>query len=242
MVARPLREALVVFAIATAIVVALWRLADFFPLLYRHLPTAVAIVFLYLPVAVAWRRGEEISRYGFSLRPLRRNAVFALAAPAVLFPLFLVVFIGFYQTVCGAGAALSALAPPGMCPRFLGWEGLARFRSPPQLAEAAFTQIVVVAIPEELFFRGYLLARLEEALPPTRRLLGGGLGLALVLSAFLFALGHVLVDLDPRRFVVFFPGLLFGWLRSATGSIAAGSFVHAASNLYIDTLQRTFFR
>jgi membrane protease YdiL (CAAX protease family) len=56
----------------------------------------------------------------------------------------------------------------------------------------------------------------------------------------LFALGHVLVDFDPRRLATFFPGLLFGWMRSATGNIAAGTFVHAGANLYMDFLQRTF--
>jgi membrane protease YdiL (CAAX protease family) len=108
-------------------------------------------------------------------------------------------------------------------------------------AESAFVQIVVVALPEELFFRGFLLGELERAMPAKRKVLGGGVGKALLLSALLFALGHVLVDLDPRRLAVFFPGLLFGWMRSATGSIAAGTVAHAASNLYIDFLRRTFF-
>ena len=36
---------------------------------------------------------------------------------------------------------------------------------------------------------------------------------------------------DPRGLSVFFPGLLFGWMRSATGSILAGTICHALSNL-----------
>ena len=48
-------------------------------------------------------------------------------------------------------------------------------------------KLVVVALPEELFFRGFLLGLLEKRFPPRRRLLGGGIGLALVLSSLAFA-------------------------------------------------------
>jgi membrane protease YdiL (CAAX protease family) len=186
------------------------------------------------------RRGRDIADYGFTVRPLGRGLAYAALTALVVFPLFLAGFALFYQTVC-ASDVLDGVAPPGFCQRFRGLGALAHPRAPAALLSAAFAQIVVVALPEELFFRGFLLGRLEEALPPRRRFLGGGVGAALVLSAVLFALGHVLVDGNPRRLAVFFPGLLFGWLRSATGSIVAGTLVHAASNLYIDALQRTFF-
>jgi uncharacterized protein len=237
------RECLAMFAVATLLVAALWRLAGPLPFVNDYLPALVAIVFLYLPAWLAWRRGQEIADFGFTLRGWPRSLAFGLGGPLVVFPLFLVGFVVFYQQVCAAdGGALHALAPPGLCRRFLGWEGLDHIRAPEGVLEATFAQIVVVALPEELFFRGYLLARLEQAFPPGRRLLGGGLGVALVLSALLFALGHVLVDFDLRRLAVFFPGLLFGWMRSATGSILAGVLCHASANLYIDTLHRTFFR
>ena len=241
---RPLVEAVLAFAAATAIVALLWRLAGVVPFVARNLHALVAVVFLYLPVAVIWRRGEDLRSYGFTLRPARRSLAFGLGVPALVFPLFLVGFVLFYRIVCAPGQAeaLARVAPPGLCRRFAGWAGLGHWRAPLDFWSSAFSQLVVVALPEELFFRGYLLARLEAAFPPGRRVLGGGVGAALVLSALLFALGHVLVDLDPRRMAVFFPGLLFGWMRSATGSIAAGTLTHAASNLYIDVLHRTFFR
>jgi hypothetical protein len=238
-----LREPLVVFAIATAAVAGLWHLGALVPFVAQNLHALVAVVFLYLPVAVSWRRGEDLRDYGFTAKPVRRSLAFGLVAPAIVFPVFLVAFVGFYQTVCADPAgALAGIAPPGLCRRFLGWAALERPRLPRGFLESVLSQVVVVAIPEELFFRGYLLGRLEQALPPRRRLLGGGVGAALSLSALLFALGHVLVDLDPRRLAVFFPGLLFGWMRSATGSILAGTITHAAANLYIDVLHRTFFR
>lgn len=186
------------------------------------------------------RRQRDIADYGFTFHPLARSLAYAAGTLAIIFPLFLVGFVLFYQTVCDS-QALAALAPPGFCPRFRDWAALAHPRLPHDFLTSAFAQVIVVALPEELFFRGFILGRLEEAWPAARRVLGGGVGRALVLSALLFALGHVLVDGNPRRLAVFFPGLLFGWLRSATGSIVAGTVVHAASNLYIEALQRTFF-
>src|SRR5262249_35766688 len=195
---------------------------------------------IYLPVVVARRRSLDLSAFGFTIRPIGKSLAFGIGGPLIVFPLFLLGFVMFYRIVC-ATPALAFTAPTGWCHRFVGWAGLQHPRAPANFLSFAFTQVVVVALPEELFFRGYLLGRLEEALPPRRRFLGGGVGRALFLAAFLFALGHVLVDFDPRRLATFFPGLLFGWMRSATGSIAAGVVAHASANLYMDALQRTFF-
>ena len=49
------------------------------------------------------------------------------------------------------------------------------------------TQLLVVALPEEAFFRGYVLSRLREVWPPRCRLWGVPFGRAHVLSAALFA-------------------------------------------------------
>jgi len=236
----PLRTALVSFGIAMAAVVALAAVARGVPIVANNLGAAVAIVLLYVPVVIARRRGDELHAYGFLLAPVGRGLAFGLGVPAIVFPLFAVVFVGFYEIVCDAGS-LRALAPPGFCARFDGWAGAHAPAIGWSLVEAAFVQVVVVAIPEELFFRGFLHELCERALPPKRRLLGGGVGAALVLSSALFAVGHLAVGLDPRRLSVFIPGLLFGWMRSATGSILAGVIAHAASNLFIDVLQKTFF-
>jgi membrane protease YdiL (CAAX protease family) len=235
-----LREALIVFAVATLLAAALYQIAHAVPFVAGNLQALIAVAFIYLPVVVARRRGLDLSAFGFTLRPIGRGLAFGVGGPVLVFPLFLCGFVLFYNLVCST-PTLAFVAPAGWCARFTGWAGLAHPRPPADFLSTAFTQVVVVALPEELFFRGYLLARLEQALPPRRRLLGGGVGRALVVAALLFALGHVLVDLDPRRFATFFPGLLFGWMRSATGSIAAGVVAHASANLYIDALQRTFF-
>jgi membrane protease YdiL (CAAX protease family) len=78
---------------------------------------------------------------------------------------------------------------------------------------------------------------LERRFPPKRRILGGGVGLALVISAAMFALIHLPKEgYDPRQLATFFPGLLFGWMRSSTRSILASTVTHAGSNILVHLL------
>jgi membrane protease YdiL (CAAX protease family) len=129
-----------------------------------------------------------------------------------------------------------------MCARYAGLHGLHAPTLSWDLLEFCAVQLVVVALPEELFFRGMLLHLLEKRFPPKRRILGGGVGWALVLSAAAFALVHLPRDGDPRALATFFPGLLFGWMRSATGSIFASTLTHGSSNILIRFLELAVMR
>ncbi len=234
------RDALVAFALACVGVAALAGLGSAVPFVGRNLGALVAVVFLYLPVWYAWRRKEELTDYGFRRDPLGKGLAIGFGVPLVVFPLFAVGFVFFYDQVCEPNSWMRQLAIPGACARWRGWDGL----KPPVIdldfLELAFVQVVVIALPEELFFRGFIHRLLERAMPPRRRVWGGGVGMALVYSSALFAIGHLAAGFDPRRLAVFFPGLLFGWMRSATGSILAGTIAHALSNLYIHILERMF--
>lgn len=238
---RDLRHALAACGLAAVSILVLAQLGRVVPFLGANLGALVAIVFLYVPVFFCWRRGQELHDYGFHARPVGRGLAIGLGAIAILFPLFAVGFVWFYDLACADGSALATLAPPGMCRRYEGWAGAHWPSFDLGFAELAFVQLVVIALPEELFFRGFVHQLCENALPPRRRFLRGGLGWALVLSSALFAVGHLLVTFDLRRLAVFFPGLLFGWMRSATGSILAGTIAHALSNLFIHVLERIFF-
>ena len=233
---------MVAFALVAVACAALAALARAVPILARNLGAVYAVVFLYVPVLFAWRRGEDLYGYGFRARPVGKGLALGLGMVVVVFPLFAAGFVLFYDVVCHPGQAtwLRALAVPGVCPRWRGWSGMHGPLLDRAFLESAFIQVVVVALPEELFFRGFLHQLLERALPPRHRILGGGVGWALVMSSALFAVVH-LVRLDPRELAVFFPGLLFGWMRSATGSVLAGTIAHASSNLFIHVLAQMFF-
>lgn len=240
------RDAALAFAVVAALVTVLVRINVTLPAI-GHLGSAlVSLVFLYVPMFIAGRRGLDLVDYGFVLAPLRRGAAFAGGSLAVVVPLFAIGFVGFYELVCHS-AVLSHLAPHWMCSRYGGLAALhlphlaLLEASPPRpdaiSGEWCLLQWLVVALPEELFFRGYLLAQLERRFPPRRRFLGGGIGLALVLSAVAFALIHLPKDGDPRALATFLPGLWFGWMRSATGSIAASTFCHGCSNILARALE-----
>ena len=243
------RDALIAWAAVAALVTVLVQIDVKLPAI-GHLGSAlVAVVFIYTPVALAWWRKEDLDDYGFHWEPVRRGLVTAAVACAIAFPVFVLAYLAFYEVACGS-ELLSNLVPRGMCARYGGLGALhvpdltllARDGGSALSAEFAAVQVVVVALPEELFFRGMLHGLLERRFPPARRLLGGGIGLALVLSSLAFAMIHLPKDGDPRALATFFPGLLFGWMRSATGSILASTLTHAGSNLLVRSLELAVLR
>lgn len=102
------------------------------------------------------------------------------------------------------------------------------------------TQILAVALPEEMFYRGYLQSELERLWPPVQQGWLRGLGVAVVVTSFIFAVGHLVTIPHPARLAVFFPSLMFGWLRSRTGGIGAAVLFHALCNLFALNLGRGF--
>ncbi len=104
------------------------------------------------------------------------------------------------------------------------------------------TQLLLVAIPEEFFYRAYLQGALARAWPTgSRRILGVTTNPgAIAATSALFALGHFVVGFDPQRLAVFFPSLLFGWMKDATGSITAAALFHALCNIGVDLLTKAY--
>ncbi len=243
---RAWRDAVLAYAVVAVLVTGLVRIHVTLPWI-GHLGSAlVSVVFLYVPLYVAGRRDEDLVDYGFRTDPLGRGLAIAAIAVAVIVPVFAAAFLGFYEIACHS-TLLAHLAPNQLCSRYLGLAGfhlphlvLAEATPPAPGAisvEWCAVQWLVVGLPEELFFRGFLLELLERRFPPRRRLLGGGVGLALVLSAAAFALIHLPKDGDPRALATFFPGLLFGWMRSATRSILASTVTHGCSNILARALE-----
>ena len=233
------RHALYAYLAAVALVAAVVRIDVDLPAI-GHLGSAlVAVVLLYTPVVVAWVRREDLVTYGFHADPIAKNLGVIALVLGIILPLFAAGYLGFYHLVCDT-PSLRELAPPGAC---AGWRGAWHWpHLTPGFLEFCAVQVVVVALPEELCFRGCILGLLERRFPPRVRVLGGGIGLALVLSSAAFALIHLPKAGDPRALATFFPGLLFGWMRSATGSIAGSVVAHAASNIWVRLLDLTFLR
>jgi uncharacterized protein len=235
------RDALYTYAFVAIAVAALVRIDVTLPAV-GHLGSAlVSVLFLYVPMVVLARRKQDLYDYGLRAAPLARGLATAAVAMAIIFPVFAVGYFVFYEVACHE-KLLAHLVPRGMCAQYGGLPALHVPALTWSLVEFCLVQMLVVALPEELFFRGFLLGLLEKRFPPKRRLLGGGVGLALVLSSLAFAIIHIPKDGDPRVLATFFPGLLFGWMRSATGSILASTITHGASNILIRLLDLAVMR
>jgi membrane protease YdiL (CAAX protease family) len=223
-------EVAIAFAVATAVAAGLYR-AQSIAFIHSNLHALVAATFLIIP-QLALNKRADLEQYGFTSRP--RGVGLGIAAVAIVgvLPIFAVAFVVWNRFLCGHLPQLV----PGSCVRMLH----PIYRLPSDFLMLAAAQLVVVALPEELFFRGYLQGRLEDAWPPTRNFLGAKLGVAWLVSAVLFGLGHFLVTLEPQMLTRVIPGLAFGWMYARTRSILAGTLFHAACNLLMDVLASSF--
>jgi membrane protease YdiL (CAAX protease family) len=242
-----LAEPVLAFFAATALASGLYWLGRVVPFVWDNLHVAIAFIFLSAPAVASRLSGRpfDYEAAGLRLEPVRTNLAVVGAAIALTWPLFFIGFVLLYGLGCGSagpawlGGLLRLFIPA--CEPWHGWAG-AHLHLPSKLIVLALVQVAVIAVPEELFFRGYLLVRFEERWPSHRTLFGAPVGLPLLLTAAFFALGHLLVDFDPQRLAVFVPGLVFGWMRARTGSIAAGVLFHALCNLFSDVLHESFLR
>ncbi len=141
-------------------------------------------------------------------------------------------------------ALLAALVifPPFVVGYRIYWHARHDFhlRLPPTLADDIPGQLLVIALPEEAFFRGFLQTALDQVWPPRWRLWGATVGPSLLVTSAIFAVGHVFTEPHPGRLAVFFPSLLFGWMRARTGGIGASVLFHAACNLFVSFLAHGF--
>jgi len=132
----------------------------------------------------------------------------------------------------------------GACMLVLGLIGVALFRHLSIQAPLAASipkehwpswvlfQLVYVAFPEELFFRGYLLSNSVYLFTTVVRMNSlAATVVSVVLSAGVFALSHVLILGNPASILTFFPALIFAWLFIRIGSLIPSIVLHAAANI-----------
>jgi membrane protease YdiL (CAAX protease family) len=192
--------------------------------------TVAAGLFLYLPLWAMRRRDEYPEDYGARTEGWQRSLRLFLILSAITLPLYAA---GFFLY-----AKLSHSLPWEVARSLSPYRPRAdiAFRLPRRFPLHVVDQLLVVALPEEFFYRGYLQQRLELQFGEGRPILGIRAGRAFLLTQVLFALGH-LVEPYPWRLAVFFPALLFGWLRKRSQTLLAGVLYHAACNLTVLVLE-----
>lgn len=200
----------------------------------QHAATGVGLWFLAVVYLLVLRSGDTsfIRAHGLSLggvfesEPLSARRMLAALAVAVSW---------------AAGMAVLVLPPFWL--GYVHWYGPAspfEPASPPRFDTEVLGQLLGIAFPEEAFFRGYLQSALDRAWPPQRRVLGAPLGWGLLVASAIFAVGHLATEPHVGRLAVFFPALVFGFLRARTGGIGAPILFHAACNLFASYLGRSY--
>jgi len=123
----------------------------------------------------------------------------------------------------------SWLSPKISCSRFqlmrwglclLGAAGILLFK--PAMLPLALTTLLLTALPEEWFFRGYFMSRLEQT--------GFSTISANLSASTLFALLHVPTQ-GLFGLSVFFPSLFFGWVYQHSRDLVLVILLHALSNI-----------
>ncbi len=144
------------------------------PFVHGLVGAAAVAAFLYVPIRLLERRGQEPRDAGWRFDRLGRDLAWSLGVCAVVLPLFTLGYV-----------------------LFVKWADMTM--------------------------------RFEERWGPVT---------SAVAAAALFALGHLLSP-APWRLAVFFPALLFAWLRNRTGTIVGASIAHFLCNVWLLVLERS---
>ena len=237
MTRSPIREALAVWAAVMGVLVAVRLAGIAIPVLHQIVGALAVGAFLYAPIKRLEARGQDAHDAGWRFDSLGTDVGWALIVSALILPPFTLAFSWFVRELPRFPPQITSLVAP-----YVGAAHPFRFRIGPDPLELAgrVAGNAAVAFAEEFFYRGYLTLRFEESWPPRMRILGAPLGRAAIVAALLFALGH---PLDPAtwRLAVFFPALVFAWLRARTGTIVGAAICHFIFNVWLLLLERAAF-
>lgn len=220
---KPVREAVLAWAAVIAGLAVLEVIGGWVPPLHRLVGAVAVGAFLYVPARLLERRGQDAHDAGWRFDRLGKDLAWSFGVCAVVLPLFAVGFVLFTRW--------SALLPPGVR-WYLGpyaFDRPIRLRALDWDFAGQVAGNAAVAFSEEFFYRGYMTLRFEERWGPVRSALA---------TAALFSLGHLLTP-APWRLAVFFPALLFAWVRNRTGTVVGASITHFLCNVALLILERS---
>lgn len=164
---------------------------------------------------------------------LPANYVTALAAALMLFPILIKADGGFFRSdsygiVLGLVVSAVLLAIYTAVIYFYGLysgQHMVINSLPPAFI---LTQLLMVALPEEVFFRGYLQKKLGNNIK------------GVIIVSLLFALGHFItlclagghnIAICSQAVLTFFPSLVMGYLYLRTGTLWASIIFHFFANI-----------
>lgn len=165
-------------------------------------------------------RKREIDFLDRSIRSFVSSLVVFIISALIVFPAFFF-FAHFWQIWVKGYTAI----------------GLAPF---PALDRVVLYQLLLVSLPEEFYFRGYVQSAMNMLFRPRWKVLGVRLGWGWIVTALVFAFAHSIIFYQWWHFAIFFPALVFGYLRERTGSVTAPTLFHALSNILMNWFSRCY--
>lgn len=189
-------------------------------LLAITLPLAVALryptLWFVVPFAVITMTGRRYDVYGLTVRG-PGTAAFHLVTATLIFGGYALLHYAFARVVLGLRFDLTL---------------------PDDFADVVITQLLVIGLSEEFFFRGYLQTHLNCRFGRPWQFLGARFGWGLPLAAVLFGVCHLVTgDITRLRVIVF--GLFAGWLRERTETIAVPAAYHGVANIVYEVMARS---
>jgi len=182
----------------------------------KILPLAAALIFLLLPIVFIRLRKQEYSQYGLFPENILNEISSVIKTSALIFPLFIIGFYFWQRYAIG---------------NFAGWS------LPNNLLLLSISHLLLAALPEEVFFRGYLQTRLKMFIPAGPKALWIKCWPSIIACSTLFAACHFIIDFRISRLAVFFPSLIFGWLKEKTGTVTAPVLFHVMCNILMVILE-----
>lgn len=176
----------------------------------NNLALITAVVLLYVPLGIYFKKREKVDFLDWSPKDFGRSLLVFFIFSLIIFP---PIFLGnhLYQNLLKNPYHPGVIKDAGLL---------------------VLHQIFLVALPEEFFFRGYFLGRLNQMFGKPWKLLKVSIGPGLLWSSLVFALSHSLINFAWWHIFIFFPALGFGWLREKTGTLTASILFHASCNLF----------
>jgi membrane protease YdiL (CAAX protease family) len=111
---------------------------------------------------------------------------------------------------------------------------------PNDMVQIVLTNLLLVALPEEIFYRGFLQTRFLRAWPNQTFFLTLPVGRAIVTTSLIFALGHFVGEYNLSRLLPFFPAFVFSALAYRSGSIMGAVIYHALCNTLSEVLYNSY--
>jgi len=219
------------FLVFTALLSALYLAAGRVAFVGAHLTEIYAVLFLMIPHLWQNRTGFPAPEFG----PPLRGLLWGVGISLVVCGLFALGYELYFRTLCSGGLPVWNLGRSCRALhefRFPGWS---------VTGHLILIHAIAVALPEEYFYRGFLQPLILRSQTLAKMSATRRMALAIGLQAVCFAIGHVLVDFNPLRAAVVFPGLLFGVLAAGSGGLWAPILFHTAANVLSETLEKGYF-